>query len=295
MAAGEELVTTTSGDVQREYYRHVPPAHDGTTPVPVVLDFHGYSEGATIHLRMSELGPYGDEQGFVTITPQGLGEVARWEASLGSADLAFVSDLLDEVGETLCVDLERIYVAGLSNGAFMTSAIACELADRVAAVAPVAGVRAIEGCEPSRPVPVVAFHGTDDGYVGYDGGLGERAANLPAPDGSGRTLGELGLEVLDEPVGPSVPEIVAAWAQRNGCDATTSETVIAEDVVLISHDCPPGADAQLYRIEGGGHAWPGSAFSAQVEPLVGRTTFSIDANEVMWAFFQDHPLGGADR
>lgn len=294
VAAGESTVTTTSGGVERSYVRHVPPAHDGATPVPVVVDFHGYSEGAVVHVQMSRLGAYGDEQGFVTITPQGLGEVPRWDTALGSADLAFFGDLLDELERTLCLDTNRVFVTGLSNGAFMTSAIACAYADRVAAVAPVAGIRDVEGCEPARPVPVVAFHGTDDGFVTYDGGLGRDALDLPAPDGSGRTLRELqeaGEIPPSEARGPSVPEITTAWAQRNGCEATDpAEERAAADVTVLSWDCPPGAEVLLYRVERGGHSWPGSEFSRRVESVVGPTTFSISANEQMWAFFEAHPL-----
>ncbi len=285
----DEKVTTTSGGVERWYYRHVPRGYDASTPTPVVVDLHGYSEGADIHLLMSELRAYGDEQGFVTITPHGTGPVPRWDTGFGSADMAFIGVLLDEVEATLCVDTARVFVTGLSNGAFMTSAIACVYADRIAAVAPVAGVQAAEGCDASRPVPVVAFHGTADTFVAFDGGVGESVADLPNPDGSGETLGDSGL--VDETAeGPSVPEMVAVWAERNGCAVEPTEREVTADVTLVSYDCFP-ADAQLYRIEGGGHTWPGSAFSQSIESVVGFTTMSIDANEIMWDFFVDHPLG----
>lgn len=294
---GQERVTLPSGGQERWYFRHLPEAHDGTTPVPLVLDFHGYSEGAEIHLQMSQLSAYGDAEGFVTITPHGLGEVPRWDPALGGDDLAFVGDLLDQAEATLCVDTSRVYATGLSNGAFLTSAIACQHADRVAAVAPVAGIREVDGCDPARPVPVVTFHGTEDGFVSFDGGLGEQAADLPAPDGSGRTLGELRDEGGDqvagsdlEPDGPSVPEITAAWAERNGCEHEPGTDDVADDVAVERYACPAGADAELYRVEGGGHTWPGSEFSAGIESIVGPTTMSISANEVMWAFFRDHPL-----
>jgi polyhydroxybutyrate depolymerase len=302
LGPGDERVTIESGGRERWYLLHVPEAHDGSTPVPLVLDLHGYAEGAEIHVQMSSLATLGDTEGFVTLTPQGEGAVPRWDTTLGGRDLAFVGDLLDEAEATLCLDTNRIYVTGLSNGAFMTSAVACQYADRVAAAAPVAGIRDIDGCDPARPVPVVAFHGTDDEFVAFDGGLGEAVADLPAPDGSGRTLGDL-QEAGEgdgqvtgsdpEPGGPSVPEIVAAWAERNGCDPEPEDQAVADDVVVETYPCPVGADVQLYRIEGGGHTWPGSEFSASIEEIVGSTTMSISANEVMWEFFEVHPL--ADR
>jgi polyhydroxybutyrate depolymerase len=288
IAPGEAKVTLASGGTERSYFRHVPTGYTPTNPVPLVLDFHGYLEGAEVHKQHSALSAFGDEKGFVTLTPQGLGNPVRWDTGLDSADMRFVGDLLDEAERTVCVDTNRIFVTGLSNGAFMTSAIACAYADRVAAVAPVAGVASAEGCKPARPVPVVAFHGTADGYVAYEGGLGESGRNLPAPDGSGRTLGESG--VADRVKGPSVPEVTAQWATRNGCTSGSQESEVASDVTLIEFSCPPGTETQLYRITDGGHTWPGSEFSKAIERAVGHTTFSIDANEVMWEFFVDHPL-----
>ena len=293
-AVDEERTVDTAGTT-RTYLRHVPPAHDGGTALPVIVDLHGYSEGARIHTLMSNLGPYGDEQGFITVTPQGEGEVPRWIAEVGSTDVAFIGNVLDDVESSLCVDLDRVYVAGLSNGAFLTSTLACVLADRFAAAAPVAGIQDIEGCDPSRPVPVIAFHGTADTYVAYEGGFGSSVADLPAPDGSGRTLGELaaageeGLSGADA-AGPPVADIAAAWAARNGCEPTPTETPVSDDTTKIAFACPSGADVELYRVTDGGHAWPGSEFSASLAQVVGTTTMSIDANELMWAFFQAHPL-----
>jgi len=289
VAVGEQKVDLTSGADARYYLRHVPAAHNGTTPVPLVLDLHGYSEGAAVHEQMSAFGPYGDTKGFVTITPQGQGDVARWDTELGSTDLTFLGQVLDDAEKNLCVDQNRVFVAGLSNGAFMTSAMSCQFADRVAAAAPVAGIRDIDGCNPSRPVPVIAFHGTADQFVTYDGSLGPAAAKLPAPDGSGRTLGEV-RAVDPSKKGPTIPEITAAWAGRNGCDPTPTGSTIAADVTLVSFSCPTGAEVELYRVTDGGHAWPGSEFSKKIAAVVGRTTDSISATELMWTFFVAHPM-----
>ena len=294
IAPGEEKVATTSGGAERWYFRHVPPSYDGTEPTPVVLDLHGYAEGAAVHVKMSDLGAYGDQQGFVTITPQGSGtSVPRWDTALDSPDLDYIGDLLDEVDDTLCVDKDRVFVTGLSNGAFLTSAVSCRYADRIAAAAPVAGIRDIDGCDPSRPVPVVAFHGTADTFVAYDGGYGGSIANLPSPDGSGKIISEQGAATTTAPGTPkpvTIEDITADWAKRNGCSATKTEKKVANDVTLLAWSCPKGDEAELYRVEDGGHSWPGSAFSKQVASVVGRTTDSISANEIMWKFFQEHPL-----
>jgi polyhydroxybutyrate depolymerase len=294
VGAGEEKATVASGGVERWHLRHVPPAHDGTNPVPVVVDLHGYSEGAEVHALVSGLGPNGDEQGFVTLTPHGRGEgpVPLWDTTQGGPDQVFLEGMLDEAEASLCVDTGRVFVTGLSNGAMMTSTLACELSSRFAAAAPVAGVTEVADCDADRPVPVVAFHGTDDGFLSYDGGFGPQVASLPSPDGQG-TLGDLADRPGEpvEPTGPSVPEVVAEWAERNGCDdAAPDREAVADDVTVLSFACPVGAEAALYRVEGGGHTWPGSELLANVENVVGHTAISISANEVMWEFFEDHPL-----
>jgi polyhydroxybutyrate depolymerase len=290
-APGEVRVTTTSGGAARWYLRRVPPAYSSTRPIPVVFDLHGYSEGAATHEGMTDLGPFGDTHGFVTITPEGSGgSPVRWDNGLDTPDMNYIGDLLNEVGQTLCVDANRIYVTGLSNGAFLTSAIACRFSTRIAAVAPIAGIRDIAGCQPSRPVPVITIHGTADEFIRYDGTLGRRAAELPAPDGSGRTLGELG--PLNQTITPSasIPTITQAWAQRNGCSTAPAEQSVAADVTLFHFSCPKGAEVELFRVNGGGHSWPGSAFSRSIADTVGPTTTSIDANSLIWNFFLAHPL-----
>ena len=280
-AEGQEKVTITSEGSKRWSHRVVPV---GEGPWPVVVDLHGYSEGADIHAIFSALGPYGAEHGFVTLTPQGTGDPVRWDIALDSPDVRFIEDLLEETARSVCIDPARVYVTGLSNGAMMASSIACALADRVAAVAPVAGIQDPDGCDPSRPVPVLAIHGTDDTFVTYDGGLGEQALGLPAPDGSGRTLGEAGAAGIVDRAG--VPDLVARWADRYGCEAEPSESRVSEDVDRLEHDCPEGVAVALLRVNGGGHTWPGSEFGAAIEDIVGKTTRTISTNEEIWSFFQ---------
>lgn len=285
---GKTEVTITSRATSRSYFRHVPPAVSEDRPLPVVVDLHGYSEPPDIHTKLTALGPYGDEHGFVTVTPRGGGSPIRWETQFESDDVAFIGDLLDDVEAALCIDEARVFVTGLSNGALMTSTLACVLAERVAAIAPVAGVRNPSGCKPSRRVPVLAIHGTDDQFIRYDGGLGESGLDLPAPDGSGRKIREL--IDRDSVTLTPVPQVIAAWARRNGCDPKPATVKVTADVDRISYDCPVGVDVQLYRVNGGGHSWPGSPFAAALSSIVGKTTTSISANDVMWRFFQRHPL-----
>jgi polyhydroxybutyrate depolymerase len=285
---GERRITTTSGGTTRAYFRHVPPGYNGRTALPLVLDLHGTTEPAAVHKSNTMLGPFGDKHHFVTITPEGSGPPAQWDTRFDSPDMRFLGDLLDEAERTLCIDTRRVFVAGYSNGAFMASAMACVYADRIAAVAPVAGIRDVPGCAPKRRVPVIAFHGTADDFVSFGGGLGTGVSSLPPADAQ-----ELVAIAAPSDSGKSIPQVAAAWAARNGCEPKPSQASVAKDVKVVRYSCPARADVELYEIAGGGHTWPGSKFSKAIEQFVGPTTLSIDADDVMWKFFERHPLRGS--
>lgn len=286
-AAGESRVELSSGGLDRWYLLRVPPGEAPEAGWPVIYDFHGFSEGATIHAVASQLGPFGEQAGFVTVTPHGTGDPVFWNATAAPGivdDVGFVRDLLADVASRVCVDDRQVFATGLSNGAFMVSRLACDFADTFAAVAPVAGINLMEGsCEPARPVPVIAFHGTDDTFVAYDGTVGESAGTLGFSSDSAQALSRLKFA--------PVPEAASGWATRNGCRRGPTDERLAADVVARRWgDCTDGADVELVTIEGGGHTWPGSQFFQTVSQIVGRTTTSIDANQLMWEFFQKHPL-----
>ena len=303
-APGRATLPFTASGRPGTYVREVPPAYTGRTPLPLVLDLHGYAESADLQSRLSALGTLGAKENFVTVTPQLTAPVPNWIPDLDGADVRWIGALLDSLEQNLCLDQRRVYVTGYSNGAIITSSLMCAFADRIAAAAPVAGLRDIPGCRPSRPVPVLAFHGTADAYVPYDGRPSTAAAHLPAPDGSGGTLGQTldqaggarvpGADITRTVIegGSAMPDILAAWARREGCPGGPASSRIGSDVTLLRYSCPPDAAVSLYRVEGGGHAWPGSRGSAAIAGAVGRTTFTIDADALMWDFFREHPLPG---
>jgi polyhydroxybutyrate depolymerase len=158
-------------------------------------------------------------------------------------------------------------------------------ADRVAAVALVAGIRAVPGCAPARPIPAVAFHGTADEWISFTGGLGPSVDALPE---SGQQ--ETRDVAAPSESGLSIPAVAGAWAARNGCAPTPTESPVASDVQVVRYGCPGDADVALYVVEGAGHTWPGSRFSKAIAQFVGPTTLSIDADALIWRFFQRHPL-----
>ncbi|MHB1777054.1 MAG: CE1 family esterase [Acidimicrobiales bacterium] len=294
-AAGTSTSTFSAAGRTGTYIEDVPPGTRAGRPTPVVVDLHGYLEPASLEHAGTGLSAYGDAHGFITITPQITESgVPRWDYGPRSVDIAWLGDLLTHLETSACVDERRVFVTGLSMGAFTTSAVACELSTRVAAVAPVAGLQAFPWCRPTRKVPVVAFQGTADPFVAYGGGPGPNALELPAPDGSGMTIGEelkLHPNAAGSPLRESIPDQVAAWARRNGCSrARPVTTAVAADVTRSSYHCPADASVVFYVVKGGGHTWPGGTAGIYPSSLVGRMTTSISADAVMWRFFEAHPL-----
>ncbi len=290
MAPVEELRVDVEIDgTERWYLLTVPPGHDGETPIPLVVDFHGLAEGATIHTQMSAYSELAWTEGFAVAFPHGTGTPVRWNVGAGddNPDLAFVDAILDTLGEQLCLDESRFYATGLSFGGFMTSRIACSRSDRFAAVAPVAGVVMPEPCDTERAVPLITFHGTDDHLLHYDGGVGIEEEPPAVVDSLGPTQDE------DPPRAPEgmdltrpIPEQVALWAAHDGCLPDPVDTQITDEVIHRVYRCPTGSAVELYIVIGGGHAWPGSEFSKLISFAVGYTTFDISATELSWAFFQ---------
>lgn len=281
----------TLADSDRWYLLTTPDAHDGETPLPLVLDIHGLAEGAEIHSGMTNYSALAEEEGFVVAFPHGTGEPVRWNVNLESdtnADLDYMHALLDTLEATLCIDTSRVYATGLSNGAMMTSALACSAADRFAAVAPIAGVADNAACDPSRPVPVMALHGTADPILGFNGGVGA----IPGILGNADPSAPAPTAPTPDLQGEGYPAAVAAFAARNGCDGFTDTTLpeSTDEIVHRAYDCPDGADVEFYIVVGGGHSWPGSEFSKGIGGIVGHTTFDVDASRLGWEFFERFQL-----
>lgn len=250
---------------RRSYRLHVPSGYSATSQTSLVLNFHGDGGDGGQMEEYTGLSALADEQGFLVAYPNGLPTVYGWTAWGGVGnnmpvvdDVQFTSDLIDEISQSYCVDPHRIYAMGFSRGGGMAALLACRLSDRIAAFASVSGsfFSSIEqSCAPSRPVPILDFHGSADDVVPYDGG------------------GDEGFL--------AIPSWLGGWAARDGC-AKTPQAVSAPDGVSGEQwtGCQGGSVVVHYRIEGAGHEWPGGDGSTHV----------IDASQVAWSFFQAHPL-----
>jgi polyhydroxybutyrate depolymerase len=273
----------------RWYLLTVPAAHDGDTPLPVVMDFHGLGEGAEVHAGTSGIGPYAEAHDFVAVLPNGTGSPVRWSGVLdrdANPDLAYVDAVLDQLEVDLCIDTSRVFATGFSNGALLSSTIACTMADRFTAVAPVAGVVRPAGCEPARPVPVLAFHGTADPILLFNGGVGSRLGRAFGGDGEEEPIPEADLDGAGYPAG------AAAWAAGNGCDPHPATSDLTPSVLERVWDCPDGGAVVFEIMVGAGHSWPGSAFTQSIQQIVGPTDMSIDGTDLIWRFFQRFALPG---
>lgn len=278
-----ELRELIVGASARSYYLHFPPGYDGRHALPLVLAFHGGGVNAETMIYFSGLSEKADQAGFVAAYPEGTGRVPRartWNAGHccghalhhGVDDVAFIRSLLDELGRTAAIDPRRVYAAGMSNGAMMSYRLADELADRFAAIAPVAGPMAIDRAQPSRPVSVIHFHGTADEYTPYLGGKGPRSQSQTAFH--------------------SVDDTIRAWVVANGCPAESAvarlPALAVDGTNIVRNVYGPGregAEVVLYTIEGGGHTWPGRS---SIFPTLGPSTRQIAANDLMWEFFEKH-------
>jgi polyhydroxybutyrate depolymerase len=279
LAPGDHTFEITHQGAKRSYLVHVPPALDPKTPATVILAFHGFAMPAPLMPGFTGLSRLADTQRFLAVYPFGAGTPPRW--SVGSRqfsptdDVGFVAALLDDLAARTPIDPKRVYATGMSNGGMMCYRLAAELSDRIAAIAPVGGTMTIPPApdRTARPVPVLHFHGTKDRFVPYNGPDAQTPKFLPFH---------------------SVDQTIAAWVQANGCPDTPTRTTIPDrhedDTSVEQVIYAPGragAEVILYRIEGGGHTWPGHTPASR---FLGPSTREIDASQLLWEFFQKHPM-----
>jgi polyhydroxybutyrate depolymerase len=171
--------TLISSGEKRSYLLYVPESYNPATPTPLVIAIHGFAEWPAHEALISHWNEVADENGFIVVYPSGTRFPKRWRASGSSVDgketlidVRFISELIDHLQAQFNIDPARIYANGLSNGGGMSYLLACTLSDRLAAVGSVAGayLYPLEDCAPSRPVPIMVFHGTADPIVPYTGG-----------------------------------------------------------------------------------------------------------------------------
>lgn len=291
LEAGRRVVTLTSDGRERSYVRYVPEGLEAGAPAPLVLDLTAYSP-ASMEESFSQFTQAdadgvvkADEVGAVVVTPEPVNGVGlltwNYVGTEGwSDDQLFVADLLDDVEAAACTDPARVLVMGFAVGGVFGSIVACEQADRFAALVTVAGLYRPEGCDPSTPLPVLSFHGTGDRFVPFDGGVGTGAGGLGlSPETTGGLVFMAG---RDGAVASS-----RAWADGAGCAPEPTEEAVADGVTRQAWGgCDDDVAVELYVIDGGEHTWPGSDGMDAYEGLLGPVSDAVDANDVIWDFFE---------
>lgn len=276
-AGDHELALTHGGEVRR-YWLHVPASHDPSTPVPLVLVFHGAGGSADVMRSAHGWVRKSDAEGFLVAFPNGAsrldsGALGTWNAGAccgyamqsRSDDIGFTAAIVDEARSWF--SLRAVFAAGMSNGGMFAHRLACERPDLVTAIASVAGTNATNACDPDRPVSVLQIHSLQDERVPFEGGCGATCEGGAAIDHT------------------SVPETMAGWAARNGCQERAERTSINEQAYTDTYaNCRDGVLVRLIVTLDGGHSWPGSGpVTDGAERSVPST--AISATDEAWAFF----------
>ena len=255
-----------SGGMERSYILYVPAIENPSRPMPLVFDFHGRGSTGEAQFNYSNFDALADKHKFILVSPNGIGNTWNAGDCCGVAveaaidDVSFTEDTIEHVSREYCIDPHRIYASGMSNGGYMSYRLACEMADRIAAIGPVAARNRTLACAPSRPVPMIAMNGTEDILVDYS------------------------LAVSS----------VEMWIASNQCSGEQQIVYKKEDVTCVSYsECAQGATTEFCTVDGGGHSWPGAIDLFELDPEVffwaGKTTESIDASIKIWNFFAGHP------
>jgi polyhydroxybutyrate depolymerase len=263
--------TLEHNGLTRSYRLYVPASYNVNTAVPLVFNLHGYTSNAVQQELYGDFRSISDTANFILVHPDGTldaGGNRFWNAfgaSGGVDDVGFISAIIDKIDEDYNIDLNRVYSCGMSNGGFMSYRLACELSNRITAVASVTGTMAINApanCNPMKPTPIMQIHGTADATVPYNGNSTMTA----------------------------IETLVDFWVGKNNCNPTPIITDVPDinttDMSTAQHFLytggSNGSTVEFYKIIGGAHTWPNAPIT------IGVTNRDIDASVEIWRFFRQY-------
>jgi polyhydroxybutyrate depolymerase len=312
LGAGDYDFSLEFGGLLRTYKIHVPPSYNKKSPMPAILNLHGGGGNADGQIRTSWMNATADKDGFITIYPDGTGKkilgkfFGTWNSGscCGPAkvnnvdDVGFISKVINGVEKKFNIDKKRIFATGYSNGAMMAMKLACEIPDQIAAIATIASTQVIFDCKSTHPIPMIHFHGTDDQCHFYNGGMcGGCFADF---------FNSIGMPLeKSEYVCGSAQSDIDSWRIQNGCNSESRIVFQKGTTKCISYDiCKDNGEVEFCTMNGAGHVWPGgdsySIDSCKNNPTgyicthwkdaIGNENNDINANDVMWDFFQKHPM-----
>ena len=242
----------------------------------LILNFHGFGSNATQQMFYGDFRDIADTEGFLLVHPEGTTVIGNqfWNVGFPGIsstidDVGFTEALIDELAASYAIDLDRVYATGMSNGGFMSFLLACQLSEKIAAVASVTGAMTqdtFDNCNAQRPVPALQIHGTEDDVVLYNGNT----------------------------LSLSISDIISYWVDHNNCETTPTTTSLPDidpsDGSTIEHSVYEAGDngitTEHMKVIGGGHTWPGSVINT------GGTNQDIDASMEIWLFFSRYDING---
>ncbi|MDB4192340.1 prolyl oligopeptidase family serine peptidase, partial [Flavobacteriaceae bacterium] len=267
----ESCYTNTSAQsivhngVNREYVLYIPNSYDGTSSVPLMLNFHGFGGSASDYMQEADMRSLAEVDTFILVYPQGscLDGSSHWNACpLGgdnksdADDFGFVEAIINEISSQYNVDMERIYAAGYSNGGMMAYGLANYKSNLVAAVASVSGVMLECTGSTSHPMPVVHLHGTSDGVLPYNGSSDWNSAQ----------------STLDY------------WINFNNTITTPTVSIDNSGGMSIEHYVYDQGDSSVsvehYKFIGGDHVWFSATYQDQ------------NTSELVWNFVSRYDING---
>ena len=273
------------GGSTRTYSVHVPSGPRPAGGFPVVIAFHGGGMQGAGMRRMTHFDAVADQRGFVVVYPDGIDK--HWNDGRATIrnpqdDVGFVSAMIDQVERSYPINDHRIFATGISNGALFAERLGCDLSQRIAAIAPVAGTLPTDiasTCRPARKLAVLQIDGTADPIMPYRGG--------PVKDFGGKGEGGMVTSVADTSI---------FWARHNGCGGRGAPEPLPKvapfdptRIVRMRYmSCPVAGQVTVMTVIGGGHVWPGSDQMPRPR-ITGRPSRQIDASEAMADFFLSQP------
>ncbi|MEX2140422.1 MAG: PHB depolymerase family esterase [Pirellulales bacterium] len=276
--------------IRRNYTIYVPSGYSPGTSTPLVVNMHGLSDNRQLQMTYSGMNAVAEREGFLVVYPDAVN--ADW---FGPHDnIGFIDGLLNDVSSQYAVNTAKVYATGVSQGGIMSYLLSVELPDRFAAVASVSGTRPVLvngaffepdiATTPDRPFPLLHIHGTSDPLVRYNGGAG-------AVPGYNFTV-------------PPVERVISDYVTNNGGDETPTTVELpnintrdGSTVRRISYEGANYLDSAgnsrqsevvLYRIQNGGHNWPGDY--TPWPGWAGTVNYDISASTEIWNFFSRHEL-----
>ncbi|UCD38508.1 MAG: T9SS type A sorting domain-containing protein [Fidelibacterota bacterium] len=270
--------------ITRNYEVHLPQNFQAN--MPLVIALHGWGATIDVFKTYSVLHQFADTAGFIVAYPEGTD--LSWNMGIKTCpirgtlptvdDVGFISALIDTLYSHYTIDMQRIYSCGYSTGGEMTLRLACQLGQRFAAVASVAGglYDPAENWHPVRPMSILEFHGTKDDYSFYY-----------HPDSTTRA---------HSPQAWSIPKSLIYWIEKNQCNSI-GDTVALPDSApgdlctvqkITFSECSDSTEVLHYKIINGGHAWPGSPAEVPYFGTEGNRNMDISANAEIWNFFKNY-------